>query len=189
MSNLDPLSQISQMASRLQVIRKSKVRPGQNMTVIAAMNQKQVIGAKGGIPWKAPEDMKLFRALTTGHPVVMGRKTWESMGSKPLKERINIVVTFQPEVMNQIDAAGGHPAHSIESAIAMAMDCGGDGYIIGGAQVYKAAMEHPDVTSAILTTVTDDSDGDTFFPSLDGWWQTYNEPLTDKLDVAIWLKS
>lgn len=139
------------------------------IVLIVAMGENRVIGAGNGLPWRIPSDMKRFRALTLGKPVVMGRKTWETIGA-PLGERDNIVVTrqagFAPE--------GVLVAHDLDGALAMAERCararGRDEIaVIGGAEIYAAVLPRADRIE--MTVVKGEVSGDTCFPEIDpGEW-------------------
>src|SRR3989344_2426813 len=111
------------------------------ISLIAAASENNVIGDHGKIPWDIPEDMKHFRTLTTGKPVIMGRKTYESIGH-PLPKRPNIVVTRQKDFV----AAGCEMVSSLDEAIERA---GGRGqteelFVIGGGEIYREALEKAD---------------------------------------------
>jgi dihydrofolate reductase len=127
--------------------------------LIAAVASNGVIGARGGLPWHLPEDLKRFKALTWGHPVIMGRRTWDSLG-KPLPGRENIVVTRNPA----LEARGASVVPSLEAALA---SCAGatDVYVIGGGELYAAALRYADVLA--LTEIQRDFEGDARFPELD----------------------
>lgn len=131
-----------------------------DLTLIAAISQNYVIGNKGQIPWKLPEDMKRFKELTTGHTVVMGRKTYESIG-RPLPKRKNIVVT-----KSDLQQEGIIVAHSIDEALEL-----GDGktYIIGGQQIYEQTIERANKLE--ITHVHKTVEGDAFFPTISGVWK------------------
>ena len=118
--------------------------------------------------WHIKEDMRFFRTTTSGHAVIMGRKTFESLGSKPLPKRTNIVITRQ-----DVEFEGALTAHSLQEAIAMAE---GDEeiFIIGGAQIYAQALECAD--RLYLTLVEKEYEGDTSFPEIDyRYWQLVAE--------------
>jgi dihydrofolate reductase len=121
-----------------------------------------VIGRRGGIPWHLPEDLARFRALTTGHPVVMGRKTWESLPDRfrPLPERRNVVVTRTPTWT----AEGADRAASLDEALQL---LGGAErvFVIGGAALYAGALPLADELE--LTEVDLEVDGDAYFPEWD----------------------
>lgn len=134
------------------------------IAIIVAVARNGVIGRNGGLAWKISDDMKRFRALTTGKPVVMGRKTYDSIG-KPLPNRANIVVSrsMAPAdgviVVRDVDAA---LARAREEALRMGAD---EICIIGGAEIYRKLLAHADRIH--LTEVAADIDGDTHFPMLD----------------------
>jgi dihydrofolate reductase len=155
--------------------------PGARVVLVAAVADNGVIGDAGQIPWRLPEDMKHFRALTRGHPVVMGRLTFESIG-RPLPDRTNIVVTRTPGW----SAEGVTVAGSVEEALAVAAAGGTDVMVIGGAQVYAAAMGAADVQ--VLTEVHQEPDGDTVYPDFDraSWAETRRE-AHDGYDF-VWLE-
>ena len=137
---------------------------------VAAVAENGVIGHDGDIPWSIPEDLKHFRAVTRDNTVVMGRRTFESIGH-PLPFRSNIVVTR--------DTAWSHDgvfvAHDIDEAIALAQDFDGDVMVIGGAQIYAAAMDR--ATHQVLTEVHQRPHGDTTYPDWDPaeWVETERE--------------
>jgi dihydrofolate reductase len=132
--------------------------------LVVAAAQNGVIGKDGGIPWRISDDLKRFKALTMGHPIVMGRKTWDSLPKKPLPGRVNIVVTRQTDWT----ADGAVVAHSVEDALLKAGDVE-EVFVIGGAEIYAAAM--PLATSIELTEVHQDFDGDAVLPPLEGDWE------------------
>jgi len=145
--------------------------PEQRIVLVAAVADNGVIGREGDIPWRIPEDMKHFRAVTSGHTVVMGRLTYESIG-RPLPHRRNIVVTRTPGW----SAEGVTVVGSVEEALDKAnADGDGDVMVIGGAQVYAAVMGLADVQ--ILTEVHQSPPGDTFYPAFDRseWLETRRE--------------
>ncbi len=132
------------------------------ISVIAAAGENGAIGAGGKIPWDLPADLKHFREITAGHPVVMGRKTFESIG-RPLPKRTNIVVTTDADYR----AEGCAVAHSLEEAFRLAEGAPGadECFVIGGAQIYTLAL--PAAQKIYLTKVHGTFDGDAFFPKLD----------------------
>ncbi|MFI7483632.1 dihydrofolate reductase [Kocuria sp. M1R5S2] len=146
---------------------------------IWAQTQDGVIGRGGTMPWSLPEDLAFFRRTTTGHPVVMGRRTWESFPPRfrPLPGRTNIVITSTPERVLR-DAAPGtvRTASSYAEAVELARSSPGAEriWVIGGGTVYEqalAAPEHP-VTEVLVTVIDLDVDGDTHAPRLEGSWAT-----------------
>lgn len=111
--------------------------------IVAAIAEDNEIGCKNQLLWHIPEDLKRFRSLTEEHPVIMGRKTFESLGSKPLPNRPNIIITSKPE---KYQKDGILVASSLEQALKMAKKIDREEvFIIGGAQIYKEAMEHADI--------------------------------------------
>lgn len=132
------------------------------VSAIAAIGEKnREMGLKGKVPWKIPEDSKFFMDTTKGHPVIMGRRTWEAdLERRPLPNRTNIVVTSDPNY--QIE--GAIAVTSVEDAIAQAKDKPGSEeiFIIGGARLYETAM--PLTDRLYLTMVEGTHEADTFFP-------------------------
>ena len=138
------------------------------VSIIVAIAQNGTIGDKNSLLWHIKEDMRFFRTTTSGHAVIMGRKTFESLGSKPLPKRKNIVITRAER-----DFEGAFTAHSLQGAIAMAE---GDEeiFIIGGAQIYAEALSVAD--RMYITRVERDYEGDTSFPEIDyAKWQLVSE--------------
>ena len=130
------------------------------ITLIAAVTRGGVIGRDGGIPWRLPEDMERFRSLTMGHPVVMGRHTWESLPDqfRPLPGRGNVVVTRNPDW----SAQGADRAGSIEEAFDL-LESESQVFVIGGGEVYAAAL--PSADELVLTEIDADIEGDATVPS------------------------
>ena len=129
------------------------------ISIIVAIAQNGTIGDKNALLWHIKEDMRFFRTTTSGHPVIMGRKTFESLGSKPLPKRKNIVIT-----RSDVEFEGAFVAHSLEEAIAMADD-DAEVFIMGGAQIYAQALDIAD--RMYITRVERDYEGDTSFPEVD----------------------
>jgi dihydrofolate reductase len=129
------------------------------ISLIAAMARNRVIGRDNQLPWHLPEDLKRFRRLTMGAPVIMGRKTYQSIG-RPLPGRHNIVVT------RQRDAAwsGCTIAHSLDEALTIAADVA-EIFVIGGAELYRLGLPRAD--RLYLTLIDADSEGDAHFPEID----------------------
>lgn len=129
-----------------------------------------VIGADGGMPWSVPEDLAHFRAVTTGHPVIMGRRTWESFPARfrPLPDRRNIVVTRTPDW----SADGAERAGSLDEALALADST--SVWVIGGARLFAEAIERADLLE--VTELDLEVSGDTFAPSRTGWDVAEVEP-------------
>lgn len=132
------------------------------LSLVAAVARNGVIGREGGIPWRIPEDMARFRALTTGHPVVMGRRTWDSLPGRfrPLPGRRNVVVTRNP----RWSADGAERAGSLAEALRL-LEGEPEVFVVGGAELYAEAL--PLADALLLTEVDLDADGDTLFPEWD----------------------
>ena len=132
------------------------------ITIVAAVARNGCIGKDGAVPWRIPEDMQRYRAITMGKVVVMGRKTWESIPEKyrPLAGRTNVVVTRQdeyplpPGVERFAALAAALAAHAADDVV-----------VNGGAEIYAQAMDRADALD--VTHVHRDVDGDTFFPTID----------------------
>lgn len=149
----------------------SAVTSTPRLTLIAAVARNGVIGVDNTLPWRLPEDLKRFKALTLGHPIVMGRKTWESLG-RPLPGRANIVVSRDPDY----SAAGATLARSLLSAIEAAAASGTDEvFVIGGAEIYRLAL--PLAQRLQLTEIDREFAGDAHFPDFDrqAWLETARE--------------
>ena len=128
------------------------------LSIIVAIAENNVIGDKNALLWNIKEDMRRFRTTTPGHPVVMGRKTFESIG-RPLPKRTNVVIT-----RGDNEFEGCLVAHSLEEAVKM-FSSEEEVFIIGGAQIYKQAL--PLADKLYLTVVHRNYEGDTSFPEID----------------------
>ena len=139
------------------------------VSAIAAMSQNRVIGSDNEIPWYLQEDFRFFKRTTLNHHIIMGRKTFESIG-KPLPKRTNIVVTKNPFFI----ASGVITANSIEKALSIASNNGEtEAFIIGGGSIYEQSL--PFLNKIYLTEVETEISGDTFFPKLDfNTWKASN---------------
>ena len=149
--------------------------------LIFARAANGVIGKDGALPWHLPEDLAHFKRLTSGQPVIMGRKTWDSLPPKfrPLPGRTNIVVTRQP----QWQAQGAVRAASLEGALALC-PVGADAWVIGGAEIYREAL--PMAQTAVVTEIDADFDGDAHAPRLGPQWrETGREPHTAANGLAF----
>ncbi|MHA7188849.1 dihydrofolate reductase [Arthrobacter sp. MDT2-16] len=135
--------------------------------LIWAQTENGVIGRDGGIPWHVPEDMAHFKATTTGHPVIMGRRTWESFppAFRPLPDRTNIVISS-----SGVDLPGAVVVDSLDAAFHAARASPGSEeiWVIGGGRVYADAMER--ANAALVTVVESTVDGDTVAPALGTDW-------------------
>ena len=140
--------------------------------LLAAVAANGVIGSGGKLPWRLPEDMRFFKSVTLGHPMIMGRRTWESLG-RALPGRENIVVTRR----GGYEAPGASVASSLPAALAL---CAGEAlvFVIGGTELFKEAM--PLAHGMVLTELKRDYPGDTWFPEWDrrDWRETQREPHT-----------
>lgn len=138
------------------------------LSIIVAVAKNGVIGVKNDLPWYLPADLKHFKKITTGHHILMGRKTYESIG-KPLPNRTTVIITRNKDY----EAAGCLVANELEQAIAMAKESGeSEAFLIGGGQLYQLAMEQQVIDKIYLTEVHTSVDGDTFFPEImDSEWK------------------
>lgn len=127
------------------------------IAMIAAMAKNRVIGLENDMPWHLPDDLKFFKANTTGKPVIMGRKTFESIGSRPLPNRPNIVISRNAE----LSIPGVQVFQSIEAALATLQDVE-EVIIMGGGQLYQQML--PQADKLYLTMIDADLKGDTLFP-------------------------
>ena len=136
---------------------------------VVAVALNGVIGKDNALPWRLSADLKRFKAITTGHPIVMGRRTWTSLG-RPLPGRTNIVVTRDPS----FHAEGAVVVHSVDEAVAAAAARDEVAYLIGGADLYRQTLAG--VRRIHLTVLDRDFDGDTVLPALDpdAWRVTWS---------------
>ena len=145
------------------------------ISAIVAMSENRVIGRNNQLPWHLPADLKHFKAITTGHPILMGRKTYESIG-KPLPNRTNFVITRDAS----FQAPGCIVVTSLEAALQQAAELQAkELFIIGGAQIYQQAM--PIIQRLYLTIVHQQFEGDAFFPEFDAQkqWKLREETRHD----------
>jgi dihydrofolate reductase len=154
--------------------------------LVAAVAANGIIGVNGKLPWHLPEDLRHFKRLTLGHPVIMGRKTWESL-KRPLPGRENIVVSRQAGY----EAPGAAVAGSLEAALAL---CAEEkmAFVIGGTQLFRDAL--PIASGLIMTEIKQDFGGDAWFPDYDRshWRETQREAHTAangmRFDFALYEK-
>lgn len=133
------------------------------VSIVAALARNRAIGRDNTMPWRLPEDLKRFKRLTMGHTVIMGRKTFESIGS-PLPGRSNIVITRSRDW----SPSGCVVVHSLEAALTASAESR-EAFVIGGAQIYALAM--PYTQHLYMTEIERDFEGDTFFPEIDrSYW-------------------
>ncbi len=136
------------------------------VAIIAARGRNGVIGADGDLPWRLRDDMAAFKRITMGKPVIMGRKTWESFPKRPLPGRCNIVLSRDWSYAADDARVYSGLAPAINAAKAVARRQGaGEVFVIGGAQIYAAALARTD--RIYLTEVEADPDGDVVFPDFD----------------------
>jgi dihydrofolate reductase len=149
------------------------------VSVIAAVADNNAIGLDNGLPWHLPEDLKHFRSLTMGHHIIMGRKTYESLG-RLLPGRTTVIVTRQTDYCIE----GALVAGSLEEAVSL---CGSDDevFVIGGAELYKLAL--PAADRLYLTEVNGEFAADTFFPEYDkaAWREVARERLVSESGLAF----
>jgi dihydrofolate reductase len=152
------------------------------ISLIVAVSRNGVIGRDNQLPWHLPEDLKYFKSVTMGKPILMGRKTYDSIG-RPLPGRTNIVITRDP----QWQAAGVQVASSLQDAMALAEQaCALAGaeeiMVIGGEQIYSMTL--PVADRLYLTQVDAEVEGDAYFPDVDlACWTQVDELLPEKTDT------
>lgn len=156
------------------------------LTHVAAMSQNRVIGTQNTLPWNIPEDLKFFRETTKGHIMIMGRKTFDSIGAKPLPQRFHIVITRQ-------DLQSTHPLvryvktldEALEVARPLTAQWGEEVFIVGGGEIYRQSME---VTDKIyLTLIHKHFEGDTLYPEIssDKFQLTAKTDKTDPIPFSF----
>ncbi|WP_456697351.1 dihydrofolate reductase [Aeromicrobium sp. P5_D10] len=150
------------------------------VALVVAIGDNGVIGYQGDMPWPRTGDQVQFKQLTMGHPMIMGRTTFESIG-RPLPGRTSIVLTRDPDWT----AEAVEVAASLEQALKIAADLDDEVFIIGGAQVYAAAIEARVVDRMVVTHVHLSPEGDAWFPDLD-WsqWSETSRQAYDGYDIA-----
>jgi len=155
------------------------------LAVIAAVAENGVIGRENGLPWRLPEDLRHFKRITMGKPVIMGRRTWDSIG-RPLPGRTNIVISRNPDCVVE----GILVVASLEEALARAgriaaADGVEEAVVIGGAEIYRAAIPRAD--RLYITEVHVSVEGDTRLPAIDWrqWREVSREYHTGELDYSF----
>ena len=143
------------------------------VSIVAAVARNGVIGAGGELPWHLPDELRLFKATTMGHVLVMGRRTYESVG-RPLPGRTTVVVTRSPDWSPGADEV--LVVHGIDEALGRARAIDDEVFVVGGGELYEAALPHAD--RLLLTFVDQDPEGDTTFPDVDwdAWTEIDREP-------------
>lgn len=141
------------------------------LSIIVAYSRNRVIGRNNALPWRLPSDLAHFKRTTMGKPIIMGRKTWESLG-RPLPGRLNIVLTQDASYR----AEAATVVHSLEEALKAACQVNdNEAFVIGGEAIFRLAL--PYATRVVATEIDADIQGDTWFPLLpDGWRETQREP-------------
>jgi dihydrofolate reductase len=138
------------------------------ISIIVAVAENGVIGKDGGLPWRLPADLKRFKALTTGHCIAMGRRTWDSIG-RPLPQRTSIVISRN----KGLNLDGAKVVHSLDGAVMTAAQ-DDELFVIGGGEIYREAMARAD--RLYLTRVHKEVEGDATFPEIDeSEWQMASE--------------
>jgi dihydrofolate reductase len=132
------------------------------MELVAAVAANGVIGREGKLPWRLPDDLKHFKALTTGGLILMGRRTFDSIDRKPLPNRRNVVVSRTLESPSHL---GVEVARSLDEALRVAADHAGPAFVVGGGELYAAAL--PTATALHLTELDEAVEGDAYFPEWD----------------------
>ena len=143
------------------------------VSIIVAYDERRVIGNKGMLPWHLPEDLKHFKQVTVGCPIILGRKTWESLPRKPLPDRMNIVLSRDwEEEKDKLPLAPAYFMTTLKGAIDVARDAlpGKDVWIIGGAQIYQEALAEDHVDRVLATEVRGVHEGDVFLPLMGDKW-------------------
>jgi dihydrofolate reductase len=166
------------------------------ISIIAAMSQNKIIGNQGAMPWKSKEEMEYFKQKTIGHPIIMGRKTWDSLRNRPLKDRFNIVITRDKELRGMASEQKEGPV--FVSSLKDAIDAIDDTqvyetFIIGGSQIYEAALQQDLIDRMYINVMNFSCVGDTTFPYFEinqwdkqqnqGQWKEFiSYTLTKKVD-------
>ena len=163
-------------------------------SIIVACDSKRGIGKEGDIPWYLPEDLQIFKARTTGAAVIMGRITWESIPKKPLRHRLNIVITSKPTEMKET-----YPRHTLwgpifTDSLANAMKICEENqfpkvFVIGGESIYKSALESGIINEVVMTQVPGDHGCDRFFPELGEGWKRDEVSVHVGFEVVNYLKT
>ena len=157
-----------------------------NLSIIVAMAKNRVIGINNQLPWRLTEDLKYFKAVTMNKPIVMGRKTFESIG-KPLPGRLNIVITRNTNwCFNEVKVAS-----SLDQAKDLAIATRGfkpEIMIIGGSEIYNSTIEYAD--RLYITRIEDSFEGDTFFPMFDekNWKEVGRKNSQEKTDIPYFFQ-
>jgi dihydrofolate reductase len=155
------------------------IAPIMTLSIIVATDAERGIGINNALPWHLPEDLAHFKRTTTGHPIIMGRKTFDSIG-RPLPNRRNIVITRNSDWQH----AGVEAVGSIADAVALAATGATEAFVIGGAQIYEKAL--PLANRVIVTEIAQTFACDAFFPPLDPTlWQAASREQHQSIDGAF----
>lgn len=149
--------------------------PHQTLSLMVAMAENRVIGSRNDLPWHLPKDFQRFKTHTKGHNIIMGRKTFESLGGKPLPKRTNIIITRQSSYQSPSSTVVG----SLDEALQyVGQTNDSEPFVIGGGEIYRQAL--PFAQRIYLTIVHTKIDGDTFFPEFDPeeWQVTEKTPMS-----------
>ncbi len=133
---------------------------------------RPVIGHNGQMPWHLPEDLAHFKRTTLGHPVIMGRKTWDSLPPKfrPLPGRLNVVLSSDATMREDLKKIGAQPSPNLSDALSICEQSGAtEAWVIGGAQIYAQAL--PLAQQLVVTEIDAEFEGDAFAPTLDASWR------------------
>ncbi|MDS0280699.1 dihydrofolate reductase [Haloarcula onubensis] len=157
------------------------------LSLVAAVAANGVIGVDGEMPWRLPEDLAHFRETTVGHPVVMGRRTFEAIAADvggPLPDRENVVLTSRPRTLP--DSVTGVTSLSAARAAIRAHGAG-TAYVVGGGSVYRQFL--PEADELVLTELDDAYEGDTTFPTVD-WdrWRAVERDRRDAFDIVTYVR-
>lgn len=145
--------------------------------IIVAISKNRVIGGDNKLLWNYPEDLKRFKKLTTGSVIIMGRKTFESIG-RLLPNRKNVIITRKLDYSIE----GAEVYNSLEEAIDMYPNC----FIIGGGEIYKQSIQYAD--KIYLTLIKEEYEGDTYFPELGDEWKKIKNEKLDKISFQEYEK-
>jgi dihydrofolate reductase len=155
------------------------------IVLVAAMAKDRTIAKGGKIPWRYPEDLRFFKEVTMGTALVMGRKTYDSIG-RALPGRLNVVVTRDAAAL-RARAPGVEAVGSLAEAYALAASRGeAVASVIGGGEIYREAM--PQADEVLLTEVPEPGGGDVFFPVLDPTWREASRERRGPVEIVRWLR-
>lgn len=150
------------------------------IAIISGLTKKRVIGKNNDLPWNIPEDLKHFATTTKGAVVIMGRKTFESMGSRALPKRVNIIVS------SKYSHEGIIVANSLESAIDKAKQYDRNIFLIGGRKIFEEGLKYAD--TMILSWIKQDYEGDVYFPEFGDEWQEVSREDHKDFEVVTYSK-